>query len=887
MFPRALPKPSRPIRAALLLLLLAAPMLPAGEPPRPEPDPAATLQFELAQKLRTEKLLKTATAEYAKFLQQYPKDPRRPAGLFWLADCHFQLAHFAKAAIPYDAFCRDYPAEKQIPWALLNLGRCLIHTEQYPEAIAALERLEKLPPPEELAAHTAFYLGEALCKKGSYAEARKRFDAVVEMPTADAAYRSLAMFWGGDIRQRARQFQEAIQVYGRHLNEFPGLPLNADVRLRLGECHQQLKQFDKAAAFFALIEKDKRFAARALYNRAQSLYQLKKYAEAIVPAERLLATVPNDANSQNTLLLLGRCRFELKQYEQAARMFQGLVETFPKAPAAQNALLRTCLCYYNLGEKFNPQRMKACQDYLARYPGSSEAGEVRYLLGDVCAAVGRLDTALANFQAVPKESQYYSQARFRTALTQHQLRNLPAAGAAYDALVAELPKHPRADFAMEQSVLIHYYLAGAAKTAGQRTELYAGTEQRAASFLSRYATHGKAGEVLFIKGQSQRMQSKYDEMAASFGQYVQLEKAPKAATATFWIAQNHQRQGDRARLLAQARIDQHKTAEARKLLEQSSACHDRAVAAYRKVIGQAVPEAGEARFRLAQSYYATGAARASSAQYLAADGAQAEAATAQKLSDACLDAAAETYAQVIAKTPDLVKDDRTYRWTASRFRARSKPDRAIETYSGLLERWPKTASRDSVLCQLGLLHAELAKPDWAASLRYYDQLLAEYAATAQADPGRPGKFEWPARFGRALALKNTGKTDEAARLFEDVIGGVPPGDELNVRSTIELGECHFLKAQALHAGGDRAGALKKYAEALSLFVKIGMLYEDPEFTPRSLYWSGRCTVARNDLDEATRLWRRLLARYPQSPWAAKARAELKQRGIVVESKPAP
>ncbi len=900
---RRAPGRVRGIAVRILLMLAVATAAMAGEaaaPPtdsrRPKKDSAATLQLELAHKLREEKLYSTAIPQFEKFIALHSKDPRYPEALFWLADCHLLLQQYDHAARYYQEFIRNYKKHKRYALALLNLGRCRLKLKSYDRAMAALLELEKLPPPAKLAGHTKFYLGQAYYRKADYVDALQCFDVVVADTEADARYRSLSLFWAADVHQRTNKFEKAVKCYLRHLKEFPGRGLAGDIQMRLGECYQRLGQYSKAAERFALAEKHPRFLVDALHNRTMSLFKTKKYAAAIQPAQQLIAKFPDSEHVGNAYLLLGRCNYELKQYAEAVKSFEKLVLRFPNAPAAEEALLRSCWCYYYLGEKHHPARMKACQSYLAKYAKSKESGEVRFLLGDVSAALGQLESAVADFKAVTEASPYYERSRLRIALTYHQLRNLPEAAAAYDDFVAGFPRNKRVDYALMQAGLIYYYLAESAEAAEKKKALYAKVEDRLEKFLKNYPTHKSAPEMLFIRGQSERLQGKIDEMAATFGQYVQIDGVAKVSSAMFWIGEFHRSKGDRARLAADAKIDQKMVPEARKLLAESVSHDDLAISAYRKSIKLAGKPANTPRARrgLAQASFAAGVARLTETGYLRGDAknaaGQEKAERLEKLAEATaakagkqLDDAAAAYERVFNAAPELVTDPNTYRWAASRFRTRKEPARAIRIYKALLERWPKTETRHSVLSQLAITHTELPRPDWRASLSYNNLLLDEYAQQAKTNPAKPRKFETQAKFGKALALKQLDQYDAAAELFNEVIERRPVADELSVRSRVELGEVYFRQAEKLETAGNKRAAAKKHAQAINLFAMVGMLYEHPELPPRSLYWSGRCIAARKNLPEAVRLWHRLIEQYPESPWAGKARTELKRLGVVVEN----
>ena len=859
------------------IFVLGSPVrLRAAEAPAaaaPEKESPATLKYELAQRLHFEELYAMAAVQYEEFLDDYPDDPRRADALYVLADCRFQQEEFKEAATRYEEFCRDNDGSRYYAIALSRLGYCRLMLDDNDAAIAALLRLEELSPAAKFLAQTNYRLGRAYHKKADYERALANFGLVIAEPEAGGKLLGLALFWAGDALERTGQFARAAESYQRLLEELPDDTLKAETTFRLAQCYQQLGQHDKAIETFTLAEADAQFAEPALYGGAVSFLQLKKY-------------------------------------ENAAKLFEEYAENFPAAPSMQDAMLKTCWCYYYLGEAQRMTRIKACLAFLQSFPDSADEGEVHFLLADAYASVGQLDNALASFQAVPESSQYYSQARFRLALTHHRARDLPAAADAYDDLLEKFPQHEHAADALMQAGLIHFHLAGAIEDATRQQAAYAKAESRFEEFLKRFANHEQAPTMLFAKGESERLQGKDARMAATFEQYASIENAPRKSTALFWVGRYRQMQGDKLRLEAEAAdARDERTAEdgedaaenaqsektSRELYRDALAWYQRAIDAYDQSFAHEGPGVIEAHLRLAEAAYAAGLARDVEAGYLSEEAGEArrrsnqraalsldqQAADLSKAAGGSLDSAATHYAVVIANAPELVDDQRVYMWTAARFRSGEKHTDAIRVYVALLERWPDSDARHRALCELGLIHAELPDPDWAASYAYFDQLLVDYARMDAEEPATPRPLETLARYGKAVALKNTGRLEEAKEQLQKIVRDVPSGEMLNVRAQVELGEVLVSRAEAMAAAGDPLGAKAGYAEARRMFLNTGIMFDDPKLSPRSLFWIGYCSFLMQEEQEAIKTWAKLLKRYAGSDWTERAREELEQRGIVV------
>ncbi len=84
-------------------------------------------------------------------------------------------------------------------------------------------------------------------------------------------------------------------------------------------------------------------------------------------------------------------------------------------------------------------------------------------------------------------------------------------------------------------------------------------------------------------------------------------------------------------------------------------------------------------------------------------------------------------------------------------------------------------------------------------------------------------------------------------------------------------EADAVRARSLIGLGKVALANEQPNEAVRLFLSVGILYDDPELVPESLYLAAKSFAAEDRQDDVERITTELKSRYPESDWTGKAR----------------
>lgn len=174
-------------------------------------------------------------------------------------------------------------------------------------------------------------------------------------------------------------------------------------------------------------------------------------------------------------------------------------------------------------------------------------------------------------------------------------------------------------------------------------------------------------------------------------------------------------------------------------------------------------------------------------------------------------------------------------------------DLSLAQFEALMGRKLSDDLTPKVLFRSGLLHCQRAR--WPAGEQELKRLLEEY-------PKFENSLEARLWLGRAQAQR---KDVAQARTTLDAVASADKG-MLGAQARLSLGEL------ALDSG-DTAGAL-------SMFLRVAVLYSDVELIAAANWGAGRAFERSGEPDKAAQSYRELLAKAPKSPLAAGARERL-------------
>lgn len=391
-------------------------------------DSAADKQFDFAQGAYIQQDYLTAIEEFTAFLKRYPDDDKAPHARLRLARSHLRLEQYEEAVDAYKAALKHHPQHDEAPQAHFDLARAytaLARTEEaLPHYAAAVEEGQG-----ELRQEAMIGRGECLTSLEQLAPALTVYEAFLKAYPSSAHVPGV-LFTTAWIQHQLGDHRPAMTRLQRLLDTYPDYPQLDKARLLLSDASSAAGDYDGAAAALKELlgdetqgaaatlrlgwtvyrQGDKQEAARifadfakryprheqapsALYNAAVALYETRLFSEAAATCAQLRQAYPQTPSARDSRLWQGLSLFEAKHYEETITVLAPLLDSsdLPTDQAA-SAHYAVAAARDALGHE---QASEAYRQLLDRYPASAYAANATYSLARLVGETGDRDTASA------------------------------------------------------------------------------------------------------------------------------------------------------------------------------------------------------------------------------------------------------------------------------------------------------------------------------------------------------------------------------------------------------------------------------------------------------------------------------------------------------------
>ncbi len=333
------------------------------------PDHALIAETHLAlgMSLRQAGQYDEAIQELDRYLGSQPTEPNKSDALYERGLAEVAGQKFGKAVETFRALLTanpEYAAADKVTYELAWAYKSGADGANKADATAAFADLAAKHPDSPLAAEANFHVGESRYEQEQYAEAAQAYSAAKERSAA------------GELRDKA--------VYKLGWSLF-----------QAGQFQPALNQFTELSAAQTAAGP---LAADALFMKAECLFRLEKYDEAL-PAYLATQDAKLASPLSQTLALLhgGQSALQGEKWEQAIGLLSQIPEKYPDSP-----YLAEAYCELGRARQNSGQEAQAVSDYeKAAERSRSEAGaRARFMIGEL--AFGRQDFAEAvrHFQRV-------------------------------------------------------------------------------------------------------------------------------------------------------------------------------------------------------------------------------------------------------------------------------------------------------------------------------------------------------------------------------------------------------------------------------------------------------------------------------------------------------
>ncbi len=352
-------------------------------PPKKDADDAL---IAVARLFRDNLLFEEAIGAYRQLMEDFPKGDMTSPGYIEAAGCLENLGRWDEAKALYELYIKKFPRYEHVALCRSRL-ELMQEIQQYQDFIADNPDSPKLP---EARYQIAVILYEKLKNN---TKAAVEFAAVAgkhpkHVRAADG------LFTAGAAHLREENFPAARNVFAQLVQAYPDSRLADDAQYWIGHTHEY------AARALGRLD-----AARIVLRRRSLSARSKLLADMALrrryfPGAKPGPEMPEDVWGGDTLGVLAsgsrRDRVNADLFR-AITAYRVVVDKFRMGDMAGNALLRIGTIYTQY-LKDPDKGIEAYQELLAHYPGSAEAVDALYAVGEYHLEKKAYDKAIEAFQ---------------------------------------------------------------------------------------------------------------------------------------------------------------------------------------------------------------------------------------------------------------------------------------------------------------------------------------------------------------------------------------------------------------------------------------------------------------------------------------------------------
>ena len=721
------------------------------------------------------------------------------------------------AVVEYLALLRDFPASEYVPAALYRTGECYRQMGNQSGAERFYKRVSTEYPQSEPASRAQLRRAELAISDSRHAEAASLLNELL-MEGVPPETAVAASYYLGFSRWKSGDPRGASSAYERLLKEHAQSPYASYAALDLAALHAGDK--GNEAQMVAWFEQAVNTAgtpsakAEALFRWGDWAYRKERYQAAADTLQSLLVEFPTERRARDAQLAAAWSLYYLDRTSESMELAEKMVASASDAETASSGtyLLANCLRKMNR----DGEALAKYADVVRTYPRTRFADRSAYEIMVTHFKRGEFEKALAAAPAQPEAANEVDVLWMR-AESERELGRLDLARGRYEALVKQFSTTPQA-----ASSLLR--LGEMAREAGRMEEAAEHFRRVALDFPKNDAVPEalKASALARLRmGDAKGALEDWDALLSRKADAETLSEARLQKALVLIELKKSGEAMDTLEALLKERPDSVQTARAqywRGVLLSEKEQWESSEKALRSCLA-ATPDAQTASL-----------ARLRLAVVLQRQNRMDEAA--DQMEPLLEDAAR------VAENPALVE------WAVKRRFDQGQYDRALKAATALAESAREASWRQIGWHWAGACQSQLGND--SAALSSHEKAVAQQATT------REGTESLLLLAG--LELK-AGRFAKAEERYSAAAQSATGEDALDVR------------ARAYFGLGEVSEAAGQPDKAARHFMSVAVLFDDPEWTPHSLFRAGQMFGKAGKKAEQVSAWDELKRRYPDSGFA--------------------
>lgn len=393
--------------------------------------------------------LSQAEEAFLKIEKLQNSDFNRENFLFGMANLYYQLSKFDKSVVYYEELINKYPHTELLLDVLFGKAQCLTNIGRFNEAISLYDRvIERTedgdsPKSKDLLYRSYYNLGYIYFTEKRLQDALDSLEKVTYRTTDEELKRS-AFIYSADIYQELEEFDRAIEIYSKILNDYLDSPYNDYALYQLGISQFKTGDTEKAISTFknfnenfnnsefiddvnyylgyAYFNKDDFVSAcrqlekfleafydsvytdRAIYLLATSFYNRKMFQESIDNLEKILKNFKNDKSlTEKAEYAIIYALYEQGKETEAIKKIKQFIDKYPDSQLRRHLIFWLGQYYYN--NSLYELSRRNFNVLIADYPKDEKlVGDAQYEVGLSYLAENKIDDALDIFKKLSDEA---------------------------------------------------------------------------------------------------------------------------------------------------------------------------------------------------------------------------------------------------------------------------------------------------------------------------------------------------------------------------------------------------------------------------------------------------------------------------------------------------
>lgn len=229
--------------------------------------------------------------------------------------------------------------------AELGIGICDFYLGKYKDAQRILLKILKDKPDLERE-RIRFYLAEIYFIQKDYQSALKFYNQV---NSADDKINSLVIYGKAYCYFNLRDYANSSFYFLDFINKFPKNKKVDDSKLRLADSYFGIKEFERANTLYQeIFSKNKNVNDFGYYQFGQTLFQLRKYPDALEKFIKLQEKYPKSEYADKAQYLVGWINFQQGAFIEASKQYKKIFTKYKNSTLSPIVIYSIGDCYYNL-----------------------------------------------------------------------------------------------------------------------------------------------------------------------------------------------------------------------------------------------------------------------------------------------------------------------------------------------------------------------------------------------------------------------------------------------------------------------------------------------------------------------------------------------------------